>query len=146
MLRLIGSGGRSGGLSGDRDPDFGVPSVFGLAGLAAEASGFLEDGEGAFDLASFFVAAEHVGDLGAGDAGGAFLGGGPDLVGGGVAEAVAEDPAGGFGAVAPQGECGFEVREPDLGFAVEGGVDRGEANDVRFGAAGRGAEQALLPA
>jgi hypothetical protein len=139
-------GAWSGCLGCDRDPDFGVPSVFGLAGLAAEASGLFEDGEGTFDLAAFLVAAEHVGDLGAGDSGGAFFGGGPDLVGGWVAEAVAEDPAGGLGAVAPQGERGFEVRQPDVGFAVKGGVDRGEADDVRFGAAGRGAEQALLAA
>jgi hypothetical protein len=134
------------GLGEDGHPNLGGSPAVGCAGLAAQPAGFLEDGEGALDLASFLVAAEHVRDLGPGHARGAFLGGGPDLVGGWVAEAVAEDPAGGLGAVASQGERGFEVWQPDMGFAVERGVDRGEADDVRFGAAGCGAEQALLAA
>jgi len=75
-----------------------------------EAAGFFEDGEGAFDFAGFLVAAEEVTDLGASDAGGTGFGERPDLVGGRVAEAVAEDPARGVGAVAPDRECRFEVR------------------------------------
>jgi hypothetical protein len=68
-----------------------------------------------------------------------------DNVGGGVAEAVAEDPARGVGAVAPDRECRFEVWEGDVLGAVQRGVERGEADDVRFGAAGGGAKQACSP-
>jgi len=65
-----------------------------------EASGFFEDGEGAVDLAGFLVAAEEVADVCAGDARGSGLGERPDFVGGGFADAVAEDPAGRSGGVA----------------------------------------------
>ena len=81
---------------------------------ALEAADVDECGEGAVDLAGFLVAAEEVADFGAGDAVGAFFGEGPDVVGGGVAEAVAEDPAGRVAGVAPEGERGVEVREADL--------------------------------
>jgi hypothetical protein len=73
----------------------------------------LEDVEGSLDLAVLLVAAEHVGDIGAGESGWALACRGPDLVGGRVAEAVAEDPGGGVGAVAPDGKRGFEVFEAD---------------------------------
>lgn len=49
----------------------------------------------------FLVAAEHVRDFGARHARWALLAGRRDLIGGWVAEAVTEDPAGGLGAVAP---------------------------------------------
>ncbi len=78
----------------DRDPDLGVPAAIELTSLAAQPDGVFEHGERAFDLAAFLVATEHVGDFGARHAPGAVLGGGPDLVGRWVAEAVAEDPAG----------------------------------------------------
>ena len=65
--------------------------------LAGEASGFFEDGERAVDLACFLVAGEEVADLAAGHSGWPVFGECPDLVGGGVAERVAEDPAGGVG-------------------------------------------------
>ncbi len=85
---------------------------------ASQPACLLEDGECAVDLASLLVAAEQVADLGAGDAGGAVLGERRDLVGGGVAEAVAEDPAGRVGAVAPDCEAGVEMGEGDLLVAV----------------------------
>jgi hypothetical protein len=121
-------------------PDLGGASAAVGGACAGEASGFFEDGEGAVDLAGLFVSAEEVADFAAGDALGSVFGECPDLVGGRVAEGVAEDPAGGVEAVAPDRERGFEVRQGDLFGAVEGGVDRGEADDVRFGAAGGGAE------
>jgi hypothetical protein len=70
----------------------------------------------------------------------------PDLGGGRLVEAVAEDPAGRGGAVGPERERRVEVRQSDVAVAVERGVDRRETNDVRFGAAGGGAEQALIAA
>ena len=118
---------RSGGLG---SPDLrGSSAPVGVAG-AGEASGFFEDGEGAVDLAGFLVAAEEVADLAAGDALGAVFRERPDLVGGRVAERAAEDPAGGVEAVAPDRESGFEVRQADVVAGVEGGVDRGETDDV----------------
>jgi len=75
-----GSGGEHG------HPDLGGSAALGWAGLAAHASGVLEHGQGAFDLAALLVAAKHVGDIGAGHAGWPFLRGHPDLVGGRVAE------------------------------------------------------------
>ena len=85
--RVSGGGGEHG------DPHLGGSAAVGLAGFAAQPSGVLEHGECALDLAALLVAAEQFGDLGAGEAGGAFLGGRPELVGGRIAERVAEDPA-----------------------------------------------------
>ena len=127
-------------------PDLGGSAAAVVGAGAGEASGFVEDGQGAVDLAGFLIAAEEVADFAAGDAVGAVFGESPDLVGGRVAERVAGDPAGGVEAVAPDSERRFEVRQTDLLAGVEGGVDRGEADDVRFGAAGGGAEQAFLAA
>ena len=108
------------------------------------ASGFFEHGEGAVDLAGLLVAAEEVAYLAAVDSVGSVFGERPDLISGGVADAVAKDPSGGVEAVTPDGECGFEVRWGDLLGAVERGVDRGEADNVRGGAAGGGAQQSFL--
>ena len=67
------------------------------------------------------------------------FGEGPDVVGGGVAEAVAEDPRAAGLCVAPDSECGFEVLEVDLVADVEQRVDQREPCGVGFGARGRGA-------
>jgi hypothetical protein len=111
-----------------------------------QATGFLEQRERPVDLAGLLVAAEEIAHLGAGDAVGPVLREGPYLVGGWVAEAVAEDPARGVEAVVPEGERRFEVGEGDRGTAVERGVEGGEADDVRFGAPGGRAEQAFFAA
>ena len=131
---------------GGGEPGFGGPAAAVAARCALEAAGFFEDGEGAVDLAGLLVAAEEVADLGAADACRAVFGECPDVVGGRVAEAVAEDPAGGFRAVAPDREGRFEVREADALAAVQRRVDRGEPDDVRFSSASRGAEEAVLAA
>ena len=106
-----------------------------------QPSGVLEHPECALDLAAFLVAAEHVGDLGARHASWALLGGRPDLVGGWIAEAVAEDPASRVRAVAPDRQSSFKMLEPDRVRAVQQRVDQGEAHDVRLGARGRRARQ-----
>ena len=107
---------RDGGSGGVGSPDLGGSSAaVGVAG-AGEAAGVDEDGQRAVDLAGFLIAAEEVADLGAGDAVGSVFGERPDLVGGRVAERVAEDPAGGVGAVAPDGERGFEVGRRSAGW------------------------------
>ncbi len=69
--------------------------------VVAKEPGSSECAWRAFDLAALLVAAEHVGDFGACQARGAVFGGGLDLVRRRVAKAVAEDPAGGVGAEAP---------------------------------------------
>ena len=87
-----------------------------MALVALEAAGVDERGEGAVDFAGFLVAAEEVADFGAADSVGAFFGECPDVVGGGVAEAVAEYPVGRVACVAPDGErrvarrCGCSAR------------------------------------
>ena len=81
-------------------------------------------------------------NLGAGEAGGAFLGGGPQPVGGRVAERVAEDPVCGGGAIAPHGQGGLEVLWADPLGEVKQRVGQREADGVRLGAGGRGAGQA----
>ena len=121
---------------GDRDPDLGVPAALGLAGFAPQPSGVLKHRESAFDLAALLVAAEHVRYLGPRHAIRALPGGGPDLIGGQIAEAVAEDPGGGVGAVAPDRESSFKVLDSDLLRAVQQRVDQRETNDVRLRAGG----------
>ena len=135
-----------GACCGGGEPGLGGPAAAVAERRSVEAAGFFEDGEGAVDLAGLLVAAEQVADLGAGDAIGAVFGECPDVVGGGVAEAVAEDPAGGVRAAAPDREGRFEVGEADVLASVQRRVDRGEPDDMRLGAAGRGAEQPLLAA
>jgi hypothetical protein len=63
-----------------------------------------------------------------------------------VADAVAEHPAGGGGAVRPERQRGFEVLEPDDFGAVQQRVKQRDTNGVRFGACGRGAGEPGLAA
>ena len=143
---LAVAAGLGGACWGRWEPGFGGPTAAVGDGRALEAAGFLEDGEGSFDLAGFLVAAEEVADVCAGDARGSGLGERPDFVGGGGADAVAEDPAGRSGGLVPDGESRFEVGESDVVVAVQGGLDGREADGVRFGTAGRGAEEAFVAA
>jgi hypothetical protein len=102
----------SGGLC-EGDPDLGGAAGGAVVAAGAlEAAGVDEGGEGAVDLAGFFVAAEEVADFGAADAVGASSGECPDVVGGGIAEAVAEHPVGRVAGVAPEREALLPAARP----------------------------------
>ncbi len=104
-----------------------------------EAAGVFERPEGAVDLACFLVAAEEVADFGAADPIGSVFGEGPDVVGGGVAEAVAEDPGAAGVGIGPDCARGGEVVFGDLVAGVKQCVDEREPGGVRLGAGGRDA-------
>jgi hypothetical protein len=110
--------------------------------MSFELAGLFARREGAVDLARLLVAGEEVADLGSCDPVGAVLRERPDVVGGGVAEAVAEDPAGARVAVGPDGECDVQVNEADGGRAVKECVEQRDPDGVSLGTGGRGAEQA----
>src|ERR1039458_2188230 len=110
---------RSRRVSDHRDPHLRVAAPFGLASCAAQAASLFQHAEGAVDLAAFLVAAKHVGNLGAGDPGPALLRRGPDLVGGGIAQRLPENPGGGPRTVGPDRETGPDMLQSDRVNGVE---------------------------
>jgi hypothetical protein len=98
--------------------------------------------EGGLDFVAADMAVKEAPDLIPGQAVFGFFDGNLNAIGGDVTGGSAEEFRGGGGAVLPCGESGLEMGHGDEGAAIEGGVDGTETQDLGFGAAGGGSEEA----
>jgi hypothetical protein len=98
--------------------------------------------KGGFDFVAADVAVKEAPDLIPGQADFGFFDGNLDAIGSDVTGGSAKELGGRGGAVLPCGESGLEMGYGDEGAAIEGGVDGTETQDLGFGAAGGGSEEA----
>jgi hypothetical protein len=98
--------------------------------------------EGGLDPIAADVAMKEAPDLFPGQSFFGFLDGKLDAIGSDVTGGGAEEFQGSGGAVLPYGEGGFEMGRRDDGAAIEDCVDGTETQDLGFGAAGGGSEEA----
>jgi len=98
--------------------------------------------EGGLDPIAADMAVKKTPDLFPGQAVFGFLDGKLDAIGGEVTGRGAEEFRGTGGAILPYGEGGLEMGHGDEGTAIEGGVDGTEPEDLGFGPAGSGSEEA----